>query len=77
MALTRPLWLLAGTLAAGGGVANGDADGDGLTDVCLSRLFGGGRFPERAADAGLALTGSSVIMAWSHHDGDGDLESNS
>jgi hypothetical protein len=120
---------------AGGGVAIGDCDGDGLADVYLSRPFGGGklfrnkggwrfedataasgldgdrgwttagawgdvdndgdldlyicgldcpnrlwmndgrgRFTERAAAAGLAFAGSSVMMAWSDYDGDGDLD---
>lgn len=61
----------------------GDVDGDGDLDLyvcgldCPNRLWindGRGKFTERAAAAGLAFSGSSVMMAWADYDLDGDLD---
>jgi len=68
-----------------GGVAAGDVDGDGLSDLFVVRgtigptlLFlnqGDGSFLEGAADAGVALEGRSLSgPAFADWDGDGDLD---
>lgn len=72
-------------LLNGSGVAAGDVDGDGLTDLyfaalerpnALYRNLGNWRFADITADAGVAcagLTSSGVALA--DLDGDGDLDS--
>ena len=67
----------------GTGAAFADVDGDGALDlyVCAynspNRLYvnrGDGSFAERAADAALAFSGASVMMAFADYDLDGDLD---
>lgn len=71
-------------LGQGGGVALGDADGDGLTDVFLARTEGcsalyrnrgGWKFEEIARSAGVAMCGRHASAAvFADVDGDGDLD---
>lgn len=71
-------------LADGGGVAFGDVDGDGLTDVYLCRTegsnalyrnLGNWHFSEIAAQAGVAAPGRhSTGAVFADVDGDGDLD---
>jgi hypothetical protein len=69
-------------LVQGGGVALGDVDGDGLTDLFLAktegpsalyRNLGGLRFEEIAATAGVAL-GDRAVTGAILHDVDGDRD---
>jgi hypothetical protein len=72
------------TLADGSGVALGDVDGDGWTDVYLSRIagpnelyrnLGDWRFEEIAESAGVVLSDrASSAAAFADVDGDGDLD---
>lgn len=71
---------------AGGGVAIGDYDGDGLSDVYLSRPFGGGRlyrnlgqFRFKDVTAAVGLVGGKKKFwesgcSWADIDDDGDLD---
>jgi enediyne biosynthesis protein E4 len=71
-------------LAQGGGVALGDADGDGLPDIYLTgnqgsnalyRSLGAWRFEDITAQAGVAMTGRhSTGAVFADVDGDGDLD---
>jgi hypothetical protein len=71
-------------LAQGGGVAMGDVDGDGLTDVFLARTegqsalyrnLGGWRFEDITATAGVgAAERHSTGAAFADIEGDGDLD---
>ncbi len=72
------------TLADGSGVALGDVDGDGRTDVYLCRIagpnalyrnLGGWQFEEITEGAGVALADrASTGAAFADVDGDGDLD---
>jgi len=71
-------------LVQGGGVALGDVDGDGLTDVFLAktegpsalyRNLGGLKFAEIATESGVALGDRAVTgVILADVDGDGDLD---
>jgi hypothetical protein len=82
--LSESLALENRTLADGSGVALGDVDGDGRTDVYLSRIdgpnelhrnLGDWRFEEIGESAGVALADrASTGAAFADVDGDGDLD---